>query len=164
MGSETSQSYRYIVRSPDVRGGHARVEGTRIAVHDVIGLLQNGETVESVVASVQVLRNDPVVMQVQSVVNNEIRSAEDLNTQVKVLESFAIIQRVADRLSGEDLKAFLAPYQREAGAPPPNAAEIIFKNRKIVPVRLSLVLQVQYLHPDKHVAAKVASTGNRPAA
>ena len=46
--SEISESYRYIVRSPDVRGGNARVEGTRIAVHDVIGLLQNGETVESV--------------------------------------------------------------------------------------------------------------------
>ena len=42
MSSEVSRSYRYIVRSPDVRGGHARVEGTRIAVHDVIGLLQNG--------------------------------------------------------------------------------------------------------------------------
>ncbi len=35
--SEISQSYRYVVRSPDVRGGHARVEGTRIAVRDVIG-------------------------------------------------------------------------------------------------------------------------------
>ena len=42
-----STSYRYIVRSPDARRGHARVEGTRIAVHDVIGLLQNGETVDS---------------------------------------------------------------------------------------------------------------------
>ena len=41
-------SYRYTARSPDVRGGNARVEGTRIAVHDVIGLLQNGETVGSV--------------------------------------------------------------------------------------------------------------------
>ena len=51
MGSEISESYRYIVRSPDVRGGNARVEGTRIAVHDVIGLLQNGETVESVTTS-----------------------------------------------------------------------------------------------------------------
>lgn len=109
------------------------------------------------VASVLVLRNDPVVMQVQSVVNNEIRSAEDLNTQVKVLESLAIVQRVADRLTGEDLKTFLAPYQRESGAPPPNATEIIFKNRKIVPVRLSLVLQVQYVHADKHIAAKVAN-------
>lgn len=42
-----SESYRYMVRSPDVRGGHARVEGMRIAVHDVVGLLQNGETIES---------------------------------------------------------------------------------------------------------------------
>ena len=48
MTSEVSHSYRYIVRSPDVRGGHARVEGTRTAVHDVIGLLLNGETVDSV--------------------------------------------------------------------------------------------------------------------
>ncbi|MCC7123696.1 MAG: DUF433 domain-containing protein [Acidobacteria bacterium] len=45
---DVSSSYRYIVCSPDVRGGQARVEGTRIAVHDVIGLLQNGETVETI--------------------------------------------------------------------------------------------------------------------
>jgi uncharacterized protein (DUF433 family) len=51
MSSEVSRSYRYIVRSPDVRDGHARVEGTRIGVHDVIGLLQNGETVDSVTGS-----------------------------------------------------------------------------------------------------------------
>jgi uncharacterized protein (DUF433 family) len=47
MSGEVSESYRYIVRSPDMRGCHARVEGTRVAVHDVIGLLQNGETVDS---------------------------------------------------------------------------------------------------------------------
>jgi uncharacterized protein (DUF433 family) len=51
MSSDVSPSYRYIVRSPDVRGGHARVEGTRVGVHDVIGLLQNGETVDSLVGS-----------------------------------------------------------------------------------------------------------------
>ncbi len=42
--SSISESYRYIVRSPGVRSGNARVEGTRIAVHDVLGLLQTGET------------------------------------------------------------------------------------------------------------------------
>ena len=31
--------------------GEAVVEGTRIAVHDVIGLLQNGETVDSILVS-----------------------------------------------------------------------------------------------------------------
>ena len=48
MSSDISQSYRYIVRSPDVRGGQPRVEGTRIGVHDVIGFLQNGETVDTI--------------------------------------------------------------------------------------------------------------------
>lgn len=42
----TSASYRYIVRSPDVPGGNARVEGTRIGVHDVIGLIVNGASVD----------------------------------------------------------------------------------------------------------------------
>jgi uncharacterized protein (DUF433 family) len=41
--------YRYLARLPDVRGGNAIIEGTRVGVHDVIGLLQNGETVDSVV-------------------------------------------------------------------------------------------------------------------
>ena len=46
--STTAETYRYIVRTPDIRGGNARVDGTRIGVHDVIGLLQNGETIDSV--------------------------------------------------------------------------------------------------------------------
>jgi uncharacterized protein (DUF433 family) len=45
--SSVSESWRYIVRSEGVRSGHAIVEKTRIAVHDVIGLLQNGETIET---------------------------------------------------------------------------------------------------------------------
>ena len=48
MNEPTTRTYRYIVSEPGIRGGHPCVEGTRIAVHDVIGLLQNGETVESV--------------------------------------------------------------------------------------------------------------------
>lgn len=46
-----SEAYRYIVRSAGVRSGNPIVERTRIAVHDVIGLLQNGETVDTVKAN-----------------------------------------------------------------------------------------------------------------
>jgi len=46
----TATAYRYITRQPGVRGGNAGVEGTRIGVHDVIGLLQNGETVDTVIS------------------------------------------------------------------------------------------------------------------
>src|SRR5579862_8326902 len=45
------ETYRYIVRSAGVRSGNPMVGGTRIAVHDVIGLLQNGETVDTVKAN-----------------------------------------------------------------------------------------------------------------
>ena len=38
-------------------------------------------------ATVQIFRRDPTVMQVQQVMDNDIRSAEDLNTQIKVIES-----------------------------------------------------------------------------
>src|SRR3990172_10166340 len=48
--SMIERSYRYIVRTPGVRGGNARIERTRVAVHDVIGLLQTGETVDSLIA------------------------------------------------------------------------------------------------------------------
>ena len=55
-----STSYRYIVRSPDVRGGPARVEGTRIGVHDVIGLIVNGATVDEVCRSFPDLKRSHV--------------------------------------------------------------------------------------------------------
>ena len=45
---ETATSYRYIVKTDGVRGGNAQIEGTRIGVHDVVGLLQSGETIDSV--------------------------------------------------------------------------------------------------------------------
>ncbi len=41
-------SYRYIVQDAKVRSGHATLEGSRLGVHDVVGLLLNGETPDSV--------------------------------------------------------------------------------------------------------------------
>ena len=48
---EVIDGYRYITRKSGVRGGNAIVEGTRIGVHDVVGLFYNGETVDSIVTS-----------------------------------------------------------------------------------------------------------------
>jgi uncharacterized protein (DUF433 family) len=45
---ETATNYRYIVKTEGIRGGQAGIEGTRIGVHDVVGLLQNGETIDSI--------------------------------------------------------------------------------------------------------------------
>lgn len=47
----TATAYRYLVNLPGVCGGKTLIEGTRIGVHDVIGLLQNSETVDSICSS-----------------------------------------------------------------------------------------------------------------
>lgn len=109
------------------------------------------------VASVQVLRKDPTVMQTEAVVDNAIRGTEDLNTLVKVMESSLIIKRVADRITGEDLRQFMAPYEKGRWGDPLTPLEVLGYNRKIVPLRLSLVVQVAYRHPDPVMAARIAN-------
>jgi uncharacterized protein (DUF433 family) len=42
-------SYRYLTTLPGVCAGRTIIAGTRIGVHDVIGLLQNGETVDTII-------------------------------------------------------------------------------------------------------------------
>lgn len=42
-------TYAYITREAGVRGGNPIIRGTRIGVHDVVGLFLNGETVDSIV-------------------------------------------------------------------------------------------------------------------
>jgi uncharacterized protein (DUF433 family) len=44
----STTSYRYIVKTPGIAGGRPRIEGTRIAIHTIIGMLQNGESVDSI--------------------------------------------------------------------------------------------------------------------
>jgi uncharacterized protein (DUF433 family) len=49
--ADVATAYRYIVRTSGIRGGNARVENTRIGVHDVLGLIVNGASVDDVVRS-----------------------------------------------------------------------------------------------------------------
>jgi polysaccharide biosynthesis transport protein len=107
-------------------------------------------------AMVQIYRRDPTVMQGTQVMDTDIRSAEDLNTQIKVIESNTIVQRVAQGLTGEDLKAFLAPYDH-ATSDLSFVGTKLQANRKVVPQRLTLVVQIQFQHPDRFVAAKIAN-------
>ncbi|MES2697487.1 MAG: polysaccharide biosynthesis tyrosine autokinase [Verrucomicrobiota bacterium] len=106
--------------------------------------------------SVQIFRRDPTVMQVQQVVDTNIVNTEDLNTQIQVISSGSIIQRVAERITGDDLRQFLAPYERTT-ADVGFVAEVLGRNRKVIPQRLTLVVNIAYQHPDRFVAAKVAN-------
>ncbi|MEO6245389.1 MAG: polysaccharide biosynthesis tyrosine autokinase [Opitutaceae bacterium] len=107
-------------------------------------------------ATLQIFRSDPNIMQVQQMMDTGIRSTEDLNTQIKVIESVTIIERVAKRIIGDDLRDFLAPYAK-ASSDSTFVAEIVARNRKVIPQRLTLVVGIAYQHPNRFVAAKVAN-------
>ena len=47
----TEMSYRYLTRINGIRSGDTIVAGTRIGVHDVVGLIVNGASVDDVVRS-----------------------------------------------------------------------------------------------------------------
>ena len=53
-------SYRYLTKLPGVCAGRTIVEGTRIGVHDVVGLIVNGATVDDVVRSFPELKRSQV--------------------------------------------------------------------------------------------------------
>lgn len=108
-------------------------------------------------ASVQVLRQDPRVMQTEAVIDTTVRSTEDLNTLVKVMESQLIIDRVNQRITGEDLRQFMAPYEKGRWGDPLTPREVLGQNRRITPLRLSLVVAVTYRHPDPIIAARIAN-------
>jgi len=44
-----STTYHYLTQIPGVCAGRMIIEGTRIGVHDVIGLLQNGESIDTII-------------------------------------------------------------------------------------------------------------------
>jgi uncharacterized protein (DUF433 family) len=44
-------AYRYLIKMPGVCQGQTIVQGTRIGVHDVVGLTVNGASVDEVVRS-----------------------------------------------------------------------------------------------------------------
>ncbi len=111
------------------------------------------------IATVEIFRRNPNVMNVQQVMDSDVKSAEDLNTQVNILKSTTIMQRVFDRLKGDDLKRFLAPYEkgRDEGDKPLDPLQILELNRDVVPQRLSLIVAISYDHADRDLAAKIAN-------
>jgi capsular exopolysaccharide synthesis family protein len=108
-------------------------------------------------ASIQILPRDAVVMKVQEVRDGDLRSPEDLGTQVKILESDAIVQKVASRLTPEESKSLLAPFVKGADGDPIAPEEILSRGRKVLPVRMTRILQIAFTHPDPDVAAKMAN-------
>ena len=122
----------------------------------------NKTKVYTAVSQVQLFRDDASALgaigQGTEMEQNQILSSEDLNTQISVMESLSIIQGVEQRLQDELRMRFMAPYEDTLSLSGPlTPIEILAKNRKIIPRRMSLMVNFTYSHPDPFVAAEVSN-------
>lgn len=110
-------------------------------------------------ATVQLFRDDPTALgNTVEMDQSQIRSAEDLNTQISLLESGTIVQGVEQRLQDDMRKRFMAPYTDALSLRGPlTPTEVLARNRRIIPKRMSLMINIAYSHPDPIVAAEVAN-------
>lgn len=110
-------------------------------------------------AMVEILRDDPEPIAARGDIDmNQIRSSEDLNTEINFLNSSRLIEAVNKRLTGEEREAFMEPYQNAVTfSGPLTPLEVLGKNRNIRPARMSLNVFVSYTHPDPAIAADVAN-------
>jgi len=89
--------------------------------------------------------------------NFKIVSNDDFFTAVEVMRSANIIEGVSKRLTAAELKNVLEPYQ--AGnifSGPLTPQEVFAKQRGINPQRQTLVINVDFTHPNRDIARQVA--------
>ncbi|WP_438483364.1 GumC family protein [Oleiharenicola lentus] len=108
------------------------------------------------VASVQLLRRAPILLRTVDMVESGVTSDADFNTQWRLLDSVAVLQNVAARLTPEEQRDLLEPL-KSGGETTANVVDILFRGRKIMPVRMSLVANIRFAHPNGKVAARMAN-------
>lgn len=107
----------------------------------------------------QLLRQANKTVEFNQVDDRTIRSAEDFNTEISILEGVTIAQNVERRLKETDKRALLQPYIGQSGftGDAPTPFSVIMAHRSIEPLRGTMMIIVRFQHPDREVAAKVAN-------
>ncbi len=111
------------------------------------------------VATLQMLRraDNPVEGGTKNTATT-VMNLEDLNTQVQLLNSASVIDYVKRSLKEEEKKRLLDPYRTSFNLGGILSEEsILSRNRRIVPNRMSLVVNISFSHPDREIAMIVAN-------
>lgn len=89
--------------------------------------------------------------------NFKITSSDDFFTAIESMRSAAIIEGVSKRLTQAELKQVLEPYQEgNIFSGPLTAQEVFAKQRGINPQRQTLVVNIDFTHPNRDLARQVA--------
>ncbi len=90
--------------------------------------------------------------------NFSITSADDFYTAVESMRSSTIIEAVSRQLTTAEKKQVLAPYQSgNIFSGPLSEQEVFSRQRSITPQRQTLVVNVEFTHPNRELARQVTT-------
>lgn len=144
---------------PRERGWRLAVAGTFFGVFGAVFLF----ALVATLTATRLYQSESTFLVLPPIASRIITTDEggiDLNwepdTLAKLLESQAILHLVAERLRDGALQAYLAPYMRGSTGIQPKAEALLAANRTIVVQQTSRMVVLQYRHPDRLMASKVA--------
>jgi len=111
------------------------------------------------VGRLKVLRYTPDLAKADSAAaqNFNIVSNDDFYTAVESMRSNSIIENVSRRLTIGEKKQVLEPYQQgNIFSGPLTEQEVFGRQRAINPQRMTLVVNVEFVHPNRELARQVA--------
>ena len=111
------------------------------------------------IGRLKVLRYTPDLTKADSAAaqNFNIVSNDDFYTAVESMRSNGIIENVSRRLTVAEKKQILEPYQQgNVFSGPLTEQEVFARQRSISPQRMTLVVSVEFVHPNRDLARQVA--------
>ena len=109
-------------------------------------------------ATIRILRSVDKPVEADRSRRDDIRDVQDFNTQIKLLESMEVVSFVKKQLKPDEAQRLMAPYHDMITFGAKITEEgILIRNRNIAPNRMSFVVNIDYTHPDKDLAARVAN-------
>ncbi|MBR4597435.1 MAG: polysaccharide biosynthesis tyrosine autokinase [Opitutales bacterium] len=109
-------------------------------------------------ATIRILRTVDKPVDADRSRRDDIRDIQDFNTQIKLLESMEVVSFVKKQLKPEEAQRLMAPYHDMFTFGAKITEEgILVRNRSIAPNRMSFVVNIDFTHPDKDIAARIAN-------
>jgi uncharacterized protein involved in exopolysaccharide biosynthesis len=122
-----------------------------------VGLGINQTPLYEAVASLRVNKVNVSPMQTVREPTTDILTPDEFNTDILLLGSDEVAQRVAEEMTAEQRQAFLAPFANTNPVDPNEKLMYrLWRQRRVQPGRLAYIIQVVVEHPNPQIAAIVA--------
>ncbi|MBN1404844.1 MAG: polysaccharide biosynthesis tyrosine autokinase [Opitutales bacterium] len=119
----------------------------------------NATPIYKATSSLQILRQQNRTVEFNEVSDSNVRNDADFNTEISIIEGVTIAQNVDRRLKDAERRELLAPYasQKSFDGMVVNPVQVLIENRNVFPKRMTLMVYIEYSHPNRDLAAKIAN-------